>query len=270
MVAEVTSSTGVQHFELKTKEGWIVFLDARSKAYNEETRREVALIQVTVTCPGDPAGPELSQSTACLGDPSGPVDACPSSTHNPPALRLTKTQKRNQRHKRTRQKWSGRTPHCSMVRPALPHRPVYVFLFCRSASLIAFSRRWLADLNCPTSQEETKTKEVREDATKKEEKTTNREKKGTRRVRDGEDERKSFEVNKFRNSKEVFDKRSTSSAQRSSQPQVTPSLDRPPFRKKSTVECLTMQEKNGFLFSKEQLNYSQTCQLSSFQKQHQQ
>ena len=77
MVAEVTSSTGVQHFELKTKEGWIVFLDARSKAYNEETRREVALIQVTVTCPGDPAGPGVSQPAACFGDPAGPVDEWP-------------------------------------------------------------------------------------------------------------------------------------------------------------------------------------------------
>ena len=38
---------------------------------------------------------------------------------------------------------SGRTPHCSMVRPALSRRPVHVFLFCRSASLIAASW-WLA------------------------------------------------------------------------------------------------------------------------------
>ena len=38
---------------------------------------------------------------------------------------------------------SGRTPHCSMVRPALSRRPVHVFLFCASASLIAASW-WLA------------------------------------------------------------------------------------------------------------------------------
>ena len=137
-----------------------------------------------------------------------------------------------------------------MVRPALSRRPVHVFLVWPSASLIAFSRRWLADLNCPTSQEETKTKEVREDVTKKEEKTTNREKKGTSRFRDGKDGKKSFEVKKTAESKEFFARRSPSSAQRSLQPQVTPSLDRSPFRKKSTAECLTMQEKMVFSFQK--------------------
>ena len=48
-----------------------------------------------------------------------------------------------------------------MVRPALPHRLVYVFLFCRSASLIAFSRRWLAELNCPTEFEDKQHHELR-------------------------------------------------------------------------------------------------------------
>jgi tRNA(Met) C34 N-acetyltransferase TmcA len=93
-------------------------------------------------------------------------------------------------------------------------------------------------------------KETTAEEKKKKERTTDPKEKATRRVRDGEDERKSFEGNKFRNSKEVFDKRSTSSAQRSSQPQVTPSLDMSPFRKKSTAECLTMQEKMVFSFQK--------------------
>jgi hypothetical protein len=38
-----------------------------------------------------------------------------------------------------------------MVRPTLPRRLLCdVFVFAAAALLIAFSRRWLAELNCPT------------------------------------------------------------------------------------------------------------------------
>ena len=69
-------------------------------------------------------------------------------------------------------------------------------------------------------------------------------------------------------SKPVSFLRPLSSTQRSSrpqaQPQVIPSLDRFPFVRDST-KCSALREKNGFLFSKKELNYWQTCQRSSSQ-----
>ena len=57
---------------------------------------------------------------------------------------------------------------------------VLVFLFCCSASLIAFSRRWLADPNCPTRKEETKTKEFGEVESEKRERRLNEKTEGQR------------------------------------------------------------------------------------------
>ena len=55
---------------------------------------------------------------------------------------------------------------------------------------------------------------------------------------------------------------------RSTQPQVSSSLDRFSFVGTSS-KCSALKEKNGFIFSKEELSYWQTCQPSSFQQEHQ-
>ena len=58
-----------------------------------------------------------------------------------------------------------------------------------------------------------------------------------------------------------------SPTQRSSTPQVHPSLDRCPF---VTEKCLALKQKNGSRFSKEELNYWLKCPLSmSSQESHQ-
>jgi hypothetical protein len=63
--------------------------------------------------------------------------------------------------------------------------------------------------------------------------------------------------------------RTSSRSSRKAQPQVYPSLDRFPFVT-TTERCLALKQKDGFLFSKEELNYWLKCPHStSYQESHQ-
>ena len=169
---------------------------------------------------------------------------------------------------RREQEGSGQGLHFPMERPTLPRRLLCNgFVFAAAALLIAFSRRWLADINCPTEKEFSNSP--------KESRKNNESQKRSGRE-DGKNssygsskfwspaEKKEEDLKKF-SVRETVRASRLSRQQRSwgptEQSQVSTPWETPKVNPSTNFLALT--QKNGFLFSEEELNYWQTCQQNT-------